>query len=49
MGNVGETEVVERGGCGTELAAPPVHQDQIRKLLPLGEHPPVAAEHHLVH
>ena len=49
MGDVGESEVVEGGGRRAELAAPSVHQDQVRKLLSLGEHPPVAAEHDLAH
>ena len=47
--DVGEPEVVEGGGRRAELAAPAVHQDQVRKLRSLGEHPPVAAEHDLAH
>ena len=46
---VAEAEVVECGGGGSELAPPPVHQNEVGQFLPLGEHPPVAAEHHFPH
>ena len=47
--DVGQPEVVEGSGGRAELAAPAVHQDQVGQFLALGEHPPVAPQHHLAH
>ena len=49
VGEVAESQVAERGGRRGELAPAAVEQDQVGEFLPLGQHPAVAAEHHLPH